>query len=342
MGCRIEQPDLGKSVGSGILIVSHPREAAPPSAGTTPGAFVKGVNIMIKPVLASLCVFGLFLGGAGREVLAASLADCGNINIEANAKCKVMAEGGCTVADCTPVACSGALYAQCKGSCEVPDVACEGSCQADCQGQCSASGGSIDCDASCSARCGVDCKGDCSAQCQSDANKTECEAKCKGTCEAACTGECEAKCSVVPPEATCEAKCKGSCEGSCTVTGNLGCHMQCRTRNELSCTGGCEVACTKPDAAIFCNGQYVDHGGHAESCLSALEATVTAAIDYDAHASGSASCEDGTCKAQGEAEAKASCAMARASLSGGSWLSFGLFGVAMTGLVLRRRQHRRA
>lgn len=308
----------------------------------SPGVFVTGVEIMTKHVLTSLCAVGLLLCVAEREVAAASLSDCGNINVEADAQCQVMAEGGCTIDDCTPIACSGSLYAQCKGECQVPQVDCQAACQGDCQAQCTASGGSIDCEGNCGVRCKGSCSGDCSAQCASNANKSECEAKCKGTCEASCDGECEAKCTVVKPEANCEAKCQGSCQGSCTVKGSLGCHMQCRAKNEVSCTGGCAVECSKPNAAIFCDGQYIDHGGNAQSCLTALEAAVTVAIEYDAQASGSASCTGGSCQAEGEAEAKASCAMAKVSSGAGSWFGLGLFGVALSGLALRRRARKSA
>jgi len=101
---------------------------------------------------------------------AASLADCGNIDVNMNAQCDVMAKGGCTVSDCTPVACSATLYAECKGSCEVPDVSCQGSCQGTCEANCTAKG-SIDCSADCKGRCNVDCSGKCTSQCASDANK---------------------------------------------------------------------------------------------------------------------------------------------------------------------------
>jgi hypothetical protein len=291
-------------------------------------------TILTATLLGSVLLFGT------TSARAASLSDCGNIDVEADAKCQVMAEGGCAVDSCSPVKCSASLYADCKGECSVPDVECEASCQGTCKANCEAKG-SIDCKANCSTTCNVDCKGDCSAKCASDSDKTSCVAKCEGTCEASCQGECGAKCEVVPPEATCEASCKGSCSGSCTVTGNLDCHLQCRAKGEASCTGGCEIACSKPDAALFCDGQYIDHGGHLESCVDAIEATIAANVEFDAKADGSAACNNGKCEASGSAEASASCAMAKAP-GGPSGLIWGLFGAATVGLVLRSRKRRGA
>jgi len=290
---------------------------------------------MSKQILTSLCALGLFICVSEGTASAASLADCGNIDVNANATCNVMAEGGCTAADCQPLACSATLYADCKGNCQVPDVTCEGSCQGTCETNCTAKG-SIDCRADCQGRCGVDCSGKCTTQCASDANKSTCEANCKGTCKASCQGECNAKCEVVPPSATCQAQCQGSCKGSCTATGNLGCQMTCRTKGEASCTGGCEVACTQPRGAIFCDGQFIDAGNNAQSCITALTDVIKATVNLDATASGSASCSNGSCEAQGEAKASASCAMAPAYSDRGSWFGFGLLGVVTAGLVRRR------
>lgn len=290
---------------------------------------------MTKQILTSLCALGLFICVSEGTASAASLADCGNVDVSMNAKCDVMAEGGCTVEDCTPVACSASLYADCKGECSVPDVTCEGSCQGTCEADCTAKG-SIDCAADCSGRCTGDCSGNCTAQCASDANKATCQANCEGTCKASCKGECNAKCEVVPPSATCQAACQGSCKGSCTVSGNLACHMTCRAKGEASCTGGCTVACSQPRAAIFCEGEYLDCGGHAESCITALTDTIKASITYDATASGSASCSGNGCEAQGEAKASASCAMMPASSNRGTWFGLGLLGVVTAGLVRRR------
>lgn len=290
---------------------------------------------MTKQILTSLCAIGLLFCISEGTASAASLADCGNVDVNMNATCNVMAEGACTAADCAPVACSATLYADCKGTCSVPDVSCEGSCQGTCEADCTAKG-SIDCSADCKGRCTGDCTGKCTAQCASDANKSTCQANCEGTCKASCQGECNANCDVVQPSANCTSACQGSCKGSCTATGNLACHMTCRAKGEATCTGGCEVACSQPRAAIFCDGQYIDAGGNAQSCITALTNTIEAAIEYDATSSGSAACANGSCEAKGEAQASASCAMSPAGSSRGTWFGLGLLGVVTAGLIRRR------
>jgi hypothetical protein len=80
-------------------------------------------------------------------------------------------------------------------------------------------------------------------------------------------------------------------------------YLQCRTRVE----GGCEVACTEPDGALFCDGQYVDHGGNLQECIDALRA----AYDIEVTASGSATsdCADNRCEGSAEGSASASCSL---------------------------------
>jgi hypothetical protein len=115
--------------------------------------------------------------------------------------------------------------------------------------------------------------------------------------------------------------------------------MDCRAKGEVDCTGGCEIACSKPNAALFCDGQYIDHGGHLDSCVGAIEAFIKANVEFDAKADGSAACNNGTCKAEGSAEASASCSMAKTPNSS-SLFGLGLLGAVTTGLAFRRRQRR--
>jgi hypothetical protein len=112
--------------------------------------------------------------------------------------------------------------------------------------------------------------------------------------------------------------------------------MTCRAKGEATCTGGCTAACSQPRAAIFCEGQYLDYDGNAQSCIDALTSTIKAAITYDATASGSVECTGTGCEAQGEAKASASCAMLPANSNRGTWFGLGLLGVVTAGLVRRR------
>jgi hypothetical protein len=56
----------------------------------------------------------------------------------------------------------------------------------------------------------------------------------------------------------------------CELDCELDCDASCRT--ELK--GTCEASCTGVDAALFCDGQYVDTGNNLQNCLDALKATL--------------------------------------------------------------------
>jgi hypothetical protein len=262
----------------------------------------------------------------------AGIDACGKIDVSANANCKVVASGGCT-AQCTPInvqaACDGKLYASCQGGCTaMVDASCTTSCLGTCNGTCSGSPGSFDCSASCKGRC----EGDCSAQCQGNANQADCTAACKGNCG----GECNAQCNGTPPSATCEAKCSASCSGSCTAKVTGKCQIDCQMKGEAQCRvdvqGGCQAQCTKPDGAIFCDGQYVDVGNNFKNCLDALNAILNIKV------SGSASCTGNNCQAQG----KVSCfsvAPGEPAMSGwGIGIGLGALGAALARRRLRNRK----
>lgn len=263
---------------------------------------------------------------------AISLADCGNINVEGNAECTVEVEGGCE-AMCTPLACSASLYVECSGSCQLSATAeCTAACDiegclTDCQG------GNFDCSASCQGDCGATCAGSCDAECAADGNSAECQGRCESSCTATCQGECDAQCDIELPD--CDTKCNASCEGSCTAQANASCQSSCQSEGYAQCTGGCEVECQKPDGAVFCDGQWIDHGGHFANCVASIQEH----IDAEFQASSSASCANGSCQAEAQAEAKAStnCSVQNGAPASGS--SDWALGVA-AGLVLWSRRRR--
>lgn len=278
-----------------------------------------------------------FLGTLTMSTTAhAGLESCGNIDVSANAQCKVVAKGGCDVA-CEPVkmelACSAKLEASCSGECKgTLDAQCSGSCKADCSGKCTANPGSFDCQASCEGRCDADCSGKCS----SSANKSECEASCKATC----SGSCDATCTGTPPSAECNAKCDASCNGSCTAKANMDCQISCQSKGYASCkgelSGGCKAKCTAPEGALFCDGNYVDTGNNLKNCIAALNAVLKVKVD----ASASAECAGNECSA--EANAKASCAAAPGDRPLDPMFLAGGFGLVAFGLVRRRARAKQA
>jgi hypothetical protein len=259
---------------------------------------------MVRRLLASLAV-------ACPVVLAPALAHagleaCNNIDIRANAQCKLEASGGCT-AQCEPThfraACAGKLTAQCDGECSVSaDVQCKASCEGSCTGQCTANPGSFDCRGSCTATCDADCD----ARCSGSAGGGSASGSCKAQCEANCGAKCDAQCTGTLPNASCEGKCAASCEGSCRAKASAQCQIDCQARLEGSCTaeleGGCKARCQTPKGALFCDGQYVDTGDRLDECIEALKA----ALHIKVEGSASGECSGNQCT--GEAEGSVSCA----------------------------------
>lgn len=220
---------------------------------------------------------------------AEGFSSCGDIEISAEATCKVEVEGGCT-AQCTPVSFELSCEASCDGECSASITGeCSASCEADCSATCEVNPGSFDCQAHCEGECG----GSCSAYCEAHPG----EANCQANCSASCRGECKGSCNVDPPEANCQAECKASCSGKCEFEANAECDVQCNAGCTSELQGGCEVECSKPEGAVFCDGQYVDKGNNAEECLDAIEA----ALDIQGYASAEAECSGNECTASAEA-----------------------------------------
>jgi hypothetical protein len=88
------------------------------------------------------------------------------------------------------------------------------------------------------------------------------------------------------------------------------CQATCQAKGTVTCedklTGGCETQCTQPEGAVFCDGQYVDNGGHAQQCIDALNAWLKSHVDVSATGSASSGCDGSVCGAQAQGEVKAS------------------------------------
>lgn len=274
--------------------------------------------------LASL-TFGALL--AAPATARAGIEACGDIHVEASAECEVMVEGGCE-AQCEPfrmeAACAAELYAECQGQCEASASAeCTGSCEADCQAQCEVDPGTFDCRASCEG----DCQASCDGRCSSD------DSECRASCEAACSGECDARCEVEPPEASCDARCEASCEGSCQAQASLDCQIDCQAEGYVDCEarlqGGCEAECREPEGALFCDGQYVDHGGNLQECIDALEN-----LNITVEGSASGRCANGRC--EGEASGSVGCVVAPSRGNPAGPLALSALVLLLTALGRRR------
>jgi hypothetical protein len=291
-------------------------------------------NTQMIALVASGVLVALSLGTSVAE---AGIGACGNIHVEANAECELAVDGGCELR-CQPVsfeaACAGQLYVECKGLNECnasASASCTAECTGSCEARCTVDPGSFDCRAECEA----DLDARCDAQCASDANKSECRASCKATF----SGECDASCSGTPPTADCQAKCQASCQGQCKAQVNVDCQIECQREGHLECKtrleGGCKGRCREPNGALFCDGNYVDHGGNLQECINALKAQLN--VTVDASATGRANCSGNRCTAEGEAQASASCAVAPSASTQG-WV-FALIGAVGAMTIGRRRRH---
>jgi hypothetical protein len=272
----------------------------------------------------------------------AGIGTCGDIHVEASAQCELVPPGVDCKAMCKPVAvraaCAATLAADCTAGCdELPSVDCSGACSAGCAADCSKlKPGEFDCQGSCEG----DCSGRCAGQCRAKDDAAGCEASCKGSCSASCEGSCKAQ----PPKADCDASCAASCDGSCGVDANLKCQLDCQAAGQADCEaeveGGCEGSCNGEEGALFCDGQYVDHGDNLKACADALKAALD--IDVQGDVSGEAGCTGGKgCAAEGQASAKlgSDCTVARPGAEAGS---LGPAWLAMFGFLAQRVRRSRS
>jgi MYXO-CTERM domain-containing protein len=216
--------------------------------------------------------------------------------------------------------CTGEVTATCQGSCDISG----------CEARCNVEPGRFDCSAECVGRA----EAECSAKCQAEANQGECRAACKATA----SGECDAACDVQPATADCQARCEAACQGECRAESSVDCQVDCQSSGFASCKadlrGGCEGQCTSEEGALFCDDNYVDHGGNLQSCIDALRAE----LQIEVSASGSAECVGNECTAEGEASCNCSTPGAAGGATSGALV--GILGLGLVAGAVRRRRRR--
>lgn len=261
----------------------------------------------------------------------AGIGACGDIHVEAEAECEVLAGAECT-AQCEPVAfqaeCASNLYINCNApeECNAELTAeCSGSCEADCMGRCEIEPAKFDCRADCVANARADAEARCGTS----------DGECIASFEATFEAECTASCNIEPGSADCSASCTASCEGSCTAEANVDCQIECQRTGHVECqaqlSGGCEADCDV-DAGLFCDGQWVDHDGNLEECIDSLRGLIRANVEVEGSADGE--CANGKC--EGQAEGSISCNVDPERSPTGAWWM--LAGLGVAGLTFRSRR----
>jgi hypothetical protein len=232
------------------------------------------------------------------------LGPCGVFDFSKGLSCKIEVSGGCT-AKCEPLKVTAA-----------------------CQGGCTASAKQSNCSNPAKLDCFVGCHDECDAPIEAQCVKKGGVADCKAQAQAQCDMHCKDSCKV--PPSNCDEHCNSCCVGFCDTQLNFDCDLSCTAKVE----GSCEAACSKPEGAIFCNGQYVN-ATDAKACITYL---ATRDIKVDTSAKGSLTCTGTDCSGIGGVKG---CAVG-ASGDGYGVAILGLFGVVMARRITRKRSTKAA
>lgn len=335
----------GRAVWRSSLIGNAPSTVVPA------GVMFSRIYTVITPLLWSILIA---VATPTTATAAARLTACGDVQLEAEAQCQLDATGGCQT-QCSDlafdIACRGAIEAECVGArCDVEvNTDCSANCEAECASECTGEPGAFDCEAACRGRCSGRCEAHCdarvAAQCEGSSASASCEAtaraECEAACEVNCSGECHARCDVEAPELDCEAHCEGSCDVACKVDASAACRIDCHAAVKADCQarlqGECRVACQSPEGALFCDGQYIDHGDHLQECISALNEVLNAHVQTEGTADGA--CSGARCEGAAKGSLTTNCTLTAAGQGTvvRGWGYLALWLAASTSLRARRR-----
>jgi hypothetical protein len=295
-------------------------------------ASFRGVTVALSIVLLGLPVAAALAtsdaraddGGAGDagagdagDFASDANSPCGTFDFSSGISCSIQVSGGCT-AQCTPIK----FEAACSGHCtSTATQTCTDTCGTQCVAQCDPQ--LLDCFSGCHTECDqplID-------QCMKSHPGTDCVNSAKAQCDIHCKDSCK-----VPPS-NCQEHCTKCCSGSCTTQVNYDCDYSCMADVE----GGCSVACSKPEGAIFCNGQYVN-ATSVEQCITYL---ATKGLQVDVSARAQATCDLSGCKGAGTATGCAASPGSNAGF-GGALAVIGLAAAAGVMRARRREPARRA
>lgn len=204
----------------------------------------------------------------------AGVLECGNVAFSHGADCE-MRTGSLCRSSCTPVqvqaTCAAELVAQCEQQCEVEGALdCSTDCHKYCDVNCTLGPVDFDCEGYCQKGCATSCR----ENCEGEISGEEAVGQCQTSCRTSCSSECSDHCSSVVPEDRCDTQCEATCEGQCDARANMACQVLCQAEGFSACEVAtqqrCDESCDEPEGALFCNGQFIEHGDNLEHCVSAL------------------------------------------------------------------------
>jgi hypothetical protein len=273
------------------------------------------MHSFVRASIALLVAIGVAFAARTARAQDASSTPCGKFDFSNGLSCKIEVSGGCT-AKCTPLNF---------------EVGCTGGCTGTAMTTCV-----NDCGTTCVAMCNpqfLDCFAGCHAECDQP-TADQCRQKyptedCSNTAKAQCDIHCKDSCQV--PSNNCQEHCNKCCTGSCTTNVNFDCDFSCFA----DLKGGCDVQCTRPEGAIFCNGQYV-HASDIESCIAYL---ATRGIQVDVSARASATCTLAGCNGVSSSSVSG-CSVSGAINQAAGMAPFG-FAFLFTGAAAARWRRRR-
>jgi len=267
-------------------------------------------------ILVALSVAFMWTGTASAQDAGAT-TPCGKFDFSGGLSCKIEVSGGCK-AQCSPIN----FEAACTGGCTAMTTTtnCTDNCGTTCVQMCNPQ--LLDCFVGCHAECDQPTMDLCRTNHPTD--------DCTNTAKAQCDIHCKDSCAVPPNN--CQEHCTKCCRGSCDTQTNFECDFSCFARVQ----GGCDVQCTKPEGAIFCNGQYV-YASDVQQCIAYL---ATRGIQVDVSASASGQCDLSGCHGIGNVSVggcSASGALNQTAAAGPFGLALLL---ALTSAARLRRQRR--
>lgn len=243
-------------------------------------------SLRVSPLEVAVAVVIVAALSSFTATLGAQVQACADAEVLPDADCVVQRDETCLNA------CAGDVYAlacapDVRQFCQSCSIGIDADCAIACSSEC-APGCQDDASATCLDLCGQDCMPDCTIRCgayqdyvcegspntELEACRAQSLADCESACGALCDFECGTSCAELGGDAGCDEMCAAACAASCTVSPVAPCLIECNVFRKGECekelSGQCEAGCSANPGSVFCDGQYVYHGGDIAACITAL------------------------------------------------------------------------